>query len=76
MRPMATECGCERCRPADPWPTYTAAYRLECMARTTIALPTLQDRRAHVAEIERQQGKAVADKLRAEVLRLWKKEKA
>jgi hypothetical protein len=47
----ASECPCPSCRPSDPSPSYTEAYRLVCEARHVLTWP-IQDRRDYLERIE------------------------
>lgn len=63
-------CGCERCQPGTPDPTYTEAYRLECLARSVLSRP-LADQRPFLDLFERKNGPDMALKLKEEIWRVW-----
>ncbi|MCK7461169.1 MAG: hypothetical protein MZU84_03430 [Sphingobacterium sp.] len=63
-------CGCERCRPENPDPAYTSAYRMECLARSVLGKP-LNDRRAFLELFEKNNGQAMAMTLKEEIWRVW-----
>lgn len=63
-------CGCERCKPGNPDPTYTAAYRLECLARSVLSR-ALDERRTFLELFEKNNGQAMAMKLKEEIWRVW-----
>ncbi len=63
-------CGCERCQPGNPDPTYTEAYRMECLARSVLGRP-LADRRSFLDLFERKNGPEMALKLKEEIWRVW-----
>lgn len=50
----------------------TDAEALTARAQSILLIPHTQQRRAYLEGIEATEGKAVADALRAEILRLWK----
>jgi hypothetical protein len=62
-------CHCESCDPENPWPTYTRAYRLECEAKGILKLP-FEERGPRLERIEKARGKAAADELKAEMIRI------
>ena len=64
-------CRCERCCPENPRWTDTEAYRLECLARSVLSLPTPEARRAWLDGWYTRHGKASTDALKAEIRRLW-----
>lgn len=55
--------------------TYSESYRHECEVRWIAALPTTARRRAYLDAIEQRRGKPAADKLRADLLQLWRDRK-
>lgn len=67
-----TSCRCESCRPDDPAPTYTRAWRAECEARTVLAIPTLEERREYLAKVAEKRGTAGRQQLEDVILRLHK----
>ena len=52
-------------------PLDSEAHRHECEARAIAALPTLAERRAWLADIERRRGKPAADALRDTMRAIW-----
>lgn len=46
-------------------------WRAECEARAVLQMPTLQQRRDFLAAVETRRGKPAADKLKADIMRLW-----
>ena len=56
--------------------SYSEAWRLECEARSVMALPTLAKRQARLDLIERKRGRAAADALRDAMLAIWNKRQA
>lgn len=66
-----TSCRCEKCCPADPAPTYTAGFKLECLARAVLDLPTLEARRAWLAAWKAKHGTDSTIRLKDEMQRLW-----
>ncbi len=67
----AMTCHCEQCRPDDPGPTYTEAFRLECLARQVAALPTLQARRGALDRWGAKHGVDAKVELREALRRVW-----
>lgn len=63
-------CRCERCMPRDPAPTYTEAFKLECLARTVLDKP-LPERRAFLADWQARHGAKRAKQLKDEMTRIW-----
>lgn len=52
-------------------PSHSEEWRLECLARAVVRMPTTQDRRVWLEDYERRHGKPAADHLRGLVLALW-----
>ena len=52
----------------------TEKKRLECEARYVLKKPSLQERRDYLNNISRKRGNAAAEKLKAEIKRLWELE--
>lgn len=65
---MSYRCPCDQCQPDSPAPTYTAAYRLQCEARTLLTRP-LEARRAYLA---RKGVQPRREALQVEMARLWR----
>jgi hypothetical protein len=63
-------CGCERCRPENPDPAYTEAHRIECLARSVLAR-SLDERRAFLALFGKNNGPAMAMKLKEAIWAAW-----
>ena len=53
---QASVCRCEMCRPDDPAPTYTEAFRHECEARHVAALPSNERRAEFLGEVHKARG--------------------
>ena len=53
---LASDCRCEMCRPDDPAPTYTEAFRHECEARYVAALPSNERRAEFLGEVHKARG--------------------
>jgi hypothetical protein len=53
---LESSCRCEMCRPDDPAPTYTEAFRHECEARYVAALPSNDRRSEFLAEVLKARG--------------------
>lgn len=51
--------------------TASPDWRHECEARAITALPTLAERRAWLADLERRRGHAAAERLRETMRKLW-----
>lgn len=51
--------------------SYSEAWRLECEARSVLAIPTLAKRQEHLARIEKARGQRAADQLRDTMLVVW-----
>lgn len=51
------------------------AYRAECEARHILTMKPITVRQAWLADIEKRRGKTSADKLRADMMRLWEHRK-
>lgn len=51
-------------------------WRHEAEARAIAALPSLQQRRAWLDDIDRKRGKAAADRIRETMKQLWKEKTA
>lgn len=49
------------------------AWRAETEARAVLAKPVRADRIAYLALVEQRRGKPAADKLKADILRLWQR---
>ena len=47
-------------------------WRHECEARYILKLPSLEQRRAWLADLERRRGKAAVDRLRDTMSQLWR----
>lgn len=71
-----TPCRCERCCPENPAPTYMEAYRLECLARAVLDLPTLDARRAWLDDWRAKHGAESTQRIKDEMRRLWNSEGA
>lgn len=59
-----------------PVSSYSEAWRIECEARSVLAIPSLDARQFHLRQIERIRGKASADALRSVMLAIWQKQRA
>jgi hypothetical protein len=57
-------CGCEICRPSDPDPRSTEAWRHQCEVRHMLSLPTHRARREHLAGVAAKRGQKAAQRLR------------
>lgn len=66
-------CLCPSCRPQDPAPTYTEAYRHECEVRYVVSLGTQEDRRKYLAGVAKRRGLEAMSTLRNDAIRLWEK---
>ncbi len=69
MRNSRMSIHCRPCRPDDPWPTYTEAYRRTCLARFVAELPTREERRALINGLSKRHGQPSAERLKGEVRR-------
>lgn len=61
----ASDCRCEMCRPDDPAPTYTEAFRHECEARYVAALPSNERRAEFLGEVHKARGDIEYHRLRS-----------
>lgn len=59
-----------------PVSSYSEAWRLECEARSVLAIRSLDQRQRHLRQIESIRGKAAADRLRAAILAIWQAARA
>lgn len=66
-----THCRCDRCCPSDPAPTYTEAFKLDCLARTVLRLPSVEERRAWLDQWSAKHGAASTQRVKDEMRRLW-----
>ncbi len=71
-----TDCLCESCRPHDPAPTFTEAFKRHCLVMDIVHAPTREARRARIARWRQRHGDASADALMGEVMEAFKKLKA
>jgi hypothetical protein len=69
---VVSTCRCDTCCPDAPAPTWTAAFRRDCLARYVAALPTLDDQRAFLDAWFRRHGKAATAALKDAVRRVWR----
>jgi MoxR-like ATPase len=71
-----TDCFCESCRPHDPAPTYTEAFKRNCLVMDIVNTPTREARRARIARWRQRHGDASADALMDEVMEAFKRSRA
>lgn len=67
-----TKCLCVDCSETPDY-RYTEQFRHLTEVDMVIRMKTIEDRREYLAGIEKQRGKAAADRLRIDVLKGWKK---
>ncbi|MFD2112041.1 hypothetical protein [Thiorhodococcus fuscus] len=65
---MSHACRCERCRPDDPEPTDTEAFKLACLARYVL---TQADPRAWLDRWRHKHGPSLTQRLREAMRREW-----
>lgn len=58
-------CQCEMCRPDDPGPTYTKAFRHECEVRYVVGLPSNERRTEYLNEVHKARGFVDYQRLRS-----------
>lgn len=56
--------------------TYSEEWRHACEIRMVLAMPSRERRAAYLALVERHRGKAAADRMKAELTRVWNEQKA
>lgn len=59
-----------------PPDTYSEAWRHECEIRFVLAMPSRERRAAYLELIEKHRGKAAADRMKEELMRVWNEQKA
>ncbi len=67
-----TKCLCVDCSETPDY-RYTEQFRHLTEVDMVIRMKTIEDRREYLAGVEKQRGKAAADRLRIDVLKGWKK---
>ena len=69
-------CLCESCRPHDPAPSYTEAFKRRCLVLDIARTPTREARRERIARWRKRHGDASADALMNEVAGVFKELRA
>ena len=68
-----TRCLCVDCSETPDY-RYSEEYRHECEVKMIIDMKFIHERREYLSGVETKRGKAAADRLKADILKGWRKD--